>query len=302
MKHIRTAMVALVTFFVLLLGACATSSGITPEDIRGTRELEPLRLQHDAEVFLMRILLREGDPSVNEISRSRNDADDKTGSLAAFHYVGVRLGNGLFLDANLNLALDIVTLLGLDTSSDFVVELDRSFGRPDYTFEKDGSLYNTRPSRPFAPAHRVRFREGFTEVIPSGINQGKIEITLTDRRAVFDPGVFTELGAVTIEEQVPDLAYRFPGATSSREVKLETDEHGNGKISIGDKITIVHETSRNRLRITEAGAGDSYLYTVEGGLRYVNRRGADLHMRMTDQTVTVTENGRAVSTYVLRDS
>ena len=40
---------------------------------------------------------------------------------ADYHYLGVYLGNGLFLDANKNLSINLVKLLGLDKENYFKI-------------------------------------------------------------------------------------------------------------------------------------------------------------------------------------
>jgi hypothetical protein len=104
---------ALLPAFVWLGCASLQPGDIPPES--AWEEPEPLRLEMDADVFLIRLdLLRENKDSANSTIIVTDGSYKREERLVPYHYLGSYVGNGLFLDINGNVVVDIIRLFGFD--------------------------------------------------------------------------------------------------------------------------------------------------------------------------------------------
>jgi hypothetical protein len=109
----------------LLLLSCETlqPGDIPPES--AWEEPEPLRLEMNVDVFQIRLdLLREvrdtSDSGTATIVIS-DGSYQRSERLIPYHYLGTYIGNGLFLDINGNVAVDIIRLFGFDEAYSFTL-------------------------------------------------------------------------------------------------------------------------------------------------------------------------------------
>jgi hypothetical protein len=126
-----------VFFIILLLAGCATHKVAYIPEESDQISLEPLQVEIDYEVYLLRIdLIRQTTrEEYTTTDWEGNTVTQKEDVAVPYHYLGVDLGNGLFLDSHNNLSFNILKLLGIDREDDFKIV------RGGITYEKTGNIY-----------------------------------------------------------------------------------------------------------------------------------------------------------------
>jgi hypothetical protein len=281
---------------LLTVTGCASTPTETATVPNGDKPLDPLVLVPATDVYLTRITLSEGDPSLTAVPTAPGREKPEELEGGGMQFVGARLGNGLFLDANLNLGLDVIQLFGLDRSRDFRIELvQHQFGQANYRIERDDSFYERRPSLPFWYWHTVRFSDDAARVSIGGLSQGAVEVFQTDERAVVDPGVFTRFRRVEVVQERRGHVL-FPRQSGRMAAKI-SDE--GDALTVGNQLTVAHEGTRLRIVRTARRARPWFFYRIDGGFRYVNPSGYGFEVRVNTSQIEVYEDGTLLQTYTL---
>jgi hypothetical protein len=130
----------IIFFIILLLAGCATHATHNVANIPAESEqisLEPLQVEIDYEAYLLRIdLIRQTTTEEYTTTDWEGNTVTQTEEVdVPYHYLGVDLGNGLFLDAHNNLSFNILKLLGIDREDDFRIV------RGGIVWEKTGNIF-----------------------------------------------------------------------------------------------------------------------------------------------------------------
>lgn len=130
---------SIIFFIIILLAGCATHNVTYIPEESDQISLEPLQVEIDYEAYLLRIDL------IRQTTKEEYTTTDWQGNTVTqketvdvpYHYLGVDLGNGLFLDSHNNLSFNILKLLGIDREDDFKIT------RGGIVWEKTGNIFRS---------------------------------------------------------------------------------------------------------------------------------------------------------------
>ena len=127
----------IIFFIIILLAGCATHQVAYIPEESDQISLEPLQVEIDYEVYLLRIdLIRQTTKEEYTTTDWEGNTVEETEIVdTPYHYLGVDLGNGLFLDSHNNLSINILKLLGIDREDDFKIV------RGGIVYEKTGNIF-----------------------------------------------------------------------------------------------------------------------------------------------------------------
>jgi hypothetical protein len=260
MIKIRVQYVFMVFVLVsaLLYGSCATlqPGDIPPES--AWEELEPLRLEMDVDVFQIRLdLLRENKDSSNSSITVSDGSYKRSDRLVPYHYLGSYLGNGLFLDINGNIGVDIIRLLGFDGEYSFklhriqegVLDAPQEASREgrtiilneggwtdsDIVIQMEGDSLSLKTSALFPP-DKITLDSELLEFLPSGL--------------------FSEFRKAAIRQN---------GNLTRSSTGCMVEQKDAGRLSLNGSREIIRENNRIILK----SMGVPVLTMVKSGNRYV---------------------------------
>lgn len=235
MRLIKTFSPLLFTLTIVFTTVgCAT---LNREDIPRPdelQELEPLKAEPAYDVYLLRIdLMRQYTEYVTTTTDSQGRiVQQRHITPVPYHYIGVDLGNGIFLDANMNLSLNLIELMKLRNrkSFRFVFKSDSAFGEKrtisrqgDHVVIDYGGLFSSKTDIDLRP-NGATFR--------GGVLSSDQDINVLEDRIVYDPhsifGSWRETGIIKTESGA-----RIPGFWHDTEIELH-----NGVVQLGSGLTI----------------------------------------------------------------
>lgn len=192
-SHRRARFLAVAVLAAGLGTSCSASLPV--DELAPSIPAEALQLEPGYDLCFMRIDLRR------QFRTETTTTVDATGRPimqtrsvpVPYHYLGVDLGNGLFLDANLNLALDVLRLQKLHTARNFSVEKQR---RSFYPVSAD-STCRRNDTRLVTEAHGLLGSSQTAElgdqavVLEGGFLSSEQRIEIEADGLVYDPqGIF----------------------------------------------------------------------------------------------------------------
>lgn len=189
---------------LILLSTCATLDRAFIDDESNRVELEDLKLEMDAEVFHFRADL------IRQTTEENMTTVDGTGAFATeeeevevpYHYVGVRFGNGLFLDYNQNLSVDLIEFFGLE-DEDFKIIQKMNTGdifNPGIEYARVGNSFTREEKILLGKKSTARLGENRI-VVEEGLFKTEVEILLEEDKILCKPGgVFGFLGKAEIRK------------------------------------------------------------------------------------------------------
>ena len=253
---LRRALIS--AWFLLLASACSASLPVG--ELSTPLATGPLRLEPGYDLCFMRIDLRRQyrtetttyvDATGRPIMRTRSVP-------VPYHYLGVDLGNGLFLDANLNLALDVLRLRHLDAVRSFSVERQR---RSFYPVSADSSCRRNE-SHLVAEAHGFFGSSQTAElgereiVLSGGFLSSEQRIEIQPDGLVYDPdGIFGSWMRTEIRRTGDGVSL-----STATHLRLEEDAIwlGNGILVRREEDSLVFPAASNWLTGTGTPTRLSY--------------------------------------------
>ncbi len=197
-----------------------------------------------------------------------------------YHYIGVDLGNGLFLDARLNLSINLVKFFELEELDYFKVTYSSSgMFEPQTVFEKDGNQASRKVMALFGEEAHVTLTAAGAR-IRGGFLQSDQDITVGDNEITYDP--HTILGDWTITRILRSgRGLRIPNFWRDFEMTLNED----GSVSLGDNLRISPEGKKLILefsgifgfkkRYTFVRTDSHFYYYDENGYGFMAEIGSD---------------------------
>jgi len=130
----------IIFFIIILLAGCATHKVVYIPAESELISLEPLQVEIDYEIYGLRIdLIRQKTTETYETTDWQGNTVTETKTVNdPYNYLGVDLGNGLFLDANNNLSFNILKLLVIDREDDFKIV------NGGIIYEKTGNIFRLK--------------------------------------------------------------------------------------------------------------------------------------------------------------
>lgn len=224
---------------LVFLASCATLDSALIEDESQRTELEDLRLEMDAEVFHLRAdLIRQTvEEKSTTLSLSGAGSEEEEISDVPYHYAGIRFGNGIYLDYNQNLSVDLVEFYNLDAGDFTVVQKLNSADlfAPAIEYKLMGSEF-IRAEKAILGHKTTVSLSGSPIVVEEGLFKTRIELFLHDDKLICKPdGVFGFLGKAEIEKTEEGLA--IPGLWKDSEFTWD----GPDKIVVDKDFSITKE-------------------------------------------------------------
>ncbi len=225
----KNANVSLVLILFLVCG-CATISAEDIPTLAERQDFEPLKIELAYELYGLRIdVRRQTTTTTTTTTDSKGNTVTQTQTVnVPYHYIGVDLGNGLFLDANGNLSLNILSLLGKSNRDDFAIT-QKSTGllSRDIVYEKNSDLAIVKRGGLAGTTEITVHQDGAT--FHGGFLKSEQDIIVKEDEIIYDPhGIFGSWSIARVEK-TPDGA-RVPNFwkdgeiifNSSTEVELST--------------------------------------------------------------------------------
>lgn len=238
-----------ITAACLLLTAtfchCAT---IDVKDLPSAEEsvaFEPQKIEISYDVTLLRLDLQRQYTTQSQ-TVTTTDAQGRTHTTVKqvqvpvpYHYLGVDMGNGIFLDANQNLSLILPKMVGLNTNQNFTITRHgRGLFSTDATFTKNGNRLIIDYGGLFSSPTEIEFSAQGTH-FKGGILSSDQDIIVEKNRITYDPhGIFEEWSKSYITSV--GSSAQIPGFWKDTAINKNKD----GSINLGESLVVRHEGKR----------------------------------------------------------
>ncbi|TAL35330.1 MAG: hypothetical protein EPN93_10590 [Spirochaetes bacterium] len=255
---------ALILFFaaLLIVSGCATLSKSDIPAPADLVKLEPQKIDIAYDVMLLRVdLQRQFTSHTRTVSStdSKGQTTTRTETYQVpvpYHYLGVDMGNGLFLDANMNLSLNLFQLLGIRKDQDFtIVRKGRGFFSSDTKFIKEGSKLTIDFGGLFSSKTEIEMKDNNAR-FKGGILSSDQDITVENDRITYDPhGMFEGWSKSQIVNVGSGAS--IPGFWKDTMINKNKD----GSINLGEALVVRHEG--NKVVFKYAGwFGTEHVFTM----------------------------------------
>ena len=289
----------IIFFIILLLAGCATHkvSYIPAESEQIS--LEPLQVEIDHEAYLLRIdLIRQTTTEEYTTTDSQGNTVTQTETVnVPYHYLGVDLGNGLFLDAHNNLSFNILKLLGIDREDDFKIV------KNGIIYEKTGNIFRLKYGN--AINTEITLKDtGATITKTGGVIKAKanqLDIIVFNDEIVYEPhGVLGALMKTKIIKTPEGAVVPFIG--KDREITL----NANGSIQLSEGLVIKPTGKSLFFDLTGRFGADRiyffkhrtyFLKRSKNSLVYYDENLNGITIDISENAVTVTR-GEGIEVYV----
>lgn len=279
----------LALFVPLLVASCATVDLSSLSDPSLRSPLPPLKLDVGFDVFMARVDLRRG--VHDEIELRDNMTERIVQKENEYHPLVVDLGDGIILDYNGNLCLDLFRLYGLADAPSFKVSSKGTrFGSAAVVYEKGDGKY------------RIEKRQAGTKVERGTITA--TSATAYDR----SHDILVDKDGVTTNTR------NFLGMRSSASIKKYSDTEvaipalvgesffvlDEGFIELDKKLTVAHKG--DRIEFDAQGVNGVYSFTmvrVGDSVFVYDRKSRGFELRREGNKVTHLVNGQVERTYTL---
>lgn len=281
----------------LMLGASAACTSLSPADIPAEGERLPFgefAVTPAFDPFFLRLdLVRQVQTYTTTRVTSEGFVIPETRTEAApYHYIGVDLGAGLFLDARQNLAIDLWRLMELNRYARVrVVERSGGWLSSDRIYERNGDEISVRSGGLFGGDSRITLTQGGAR-IAGGFLTSDQDVTLDADRVSYDPhGLFGAWSVVEITRTGPHGANLPSGSVSGSVDELTISRVGKlqrfadrmelrrdfGLFGESDAVTLTR--TQNRLVVADRDlhgfkvefSGRRVLVTAAGGFGAASR-------------------------------
>ena len=258
------------------------------QDPKKLDELEPLKLEPGIEPYDLRIDVKR--QTRTEDAAALNEKRTMTVELP-YTPIGFHIGNGIFVDTNFNISLDVMELFGLEKLDDF--SITRTYGNSmvkPRRYEKEGDTFQLTSGSAANKKIEVTFQDEAIEVLKSPGSNFEIVQEEGDL-AIVPMGAIRAIETHTISGEDGEFRIKKP----LKKIYVTQTKKG---VSFGDYFTVAFEgnmlvfTYLDRSTYTLARVGDDYYFFDKSyiGIK-VSRQG---------NSIVVTEKSREQSTFVLQ--
>ena len=282
---------------IFTLAGCATQP---PLPLPGERApLGPLEAQAVPEVYGLRVDVDRIPPGQDQLANDLKSAVPSAPSKdpSQYAWVGVYMGNGLFVDSNGNLAVDLYRLYKLEPQFQ-ILETVQGLVPYQIKFERSGDTFQRAGGGSNLPDAKVDF------------SSGEIDLTLPDR---------TTQPSIMIDKGVTYDAHGFMNA-GQMQLQQERDNYVNSPSLLGGYAFIVKKPDladygsrfivrkegnvlmiRHPSMLMDSGKTIQYELTPTG-CAFTDMSGSLHTISRVGNLVTVTVNGKVDRTYELLKS
>lgn len=284
---LTSALFAAVVTGLFLLGSCTSMDKELLQDPNNLEELEPLNLEAGIEPYDLRI-------DVKRFTRTEETAtltESRTMTLKLpYTPIGFHIGNGIFVDTNFNVCLDVLKLFGLDTLDDFSIK--RTFANPivkSRHYVKEGDEFSLTAGSAGNRKLEAEFLDESIEVLRTPGSNYEI-VREEDDLAIVPLGAIKAIETHTISGE--DGEYRVKKPLK----KIYVTQTKTG-VSFGDYFTAAFEG--NLLVLTYLNGEKFKLAKVGGDYYFFDKSYIGFKVEREGNTITVTEKGREQTTFIL---
>ncbi len=287
----------LITYFILLfiittfiMAGCTSMNKELLEDESMYTELEPLNLEIGYEPFDLRVNLRR--QSRDEDVVFRTDSKYMTVELA-YTPTGFYIGNGVFVDTNFNLCLDVLQLYKIDKDADFSIK--RSFSKSvlkDQLFLKEGDHFELKAENSKKSRIVVDFDPDVVEIKRKPGTNMTIQWDEGDFVAA-PTGVIKAIETHTISGEDKEFFVKKP----LKKIYVIQDKNG---ISFGNFFNVTMEG--NRMVFTFENGKKYFLVKIHDDVYFFDNMYIGSHISREGNTMTVYEKSRPTMEFILEEN
>ena len=254
MKKLHAVFAAIIAS---LLVQCATLDQKIVTNEAARKPMPGLKLEAGYDVYLLRVDLvrathtetktRTVSTTTNGVTTTRTETVLETVP-NQYHCIVADFGNGIIMDYNHNLCLDIARLYGLSTAEGFKASVgEEGFFSAKAEIVKDGTSYKySVGSKLFSSTVTGTIKPEEVTFESSGLFSGKSSIQVTKNSATLKASGF--FGAESTIKKTSDTSLEFPGFWTKPTFKLI----GDRKVDLSDGAFVI-ENRGNRIDFTYTG-------------------------------------------------
>ncbi len=270
----------------VLFFACGTldKEKINNPDIRVQPDNLNLKMDYDA--YKLRVDLVRMEKPKEEIEEDTSSED----KLMLYHNIGVRFGNGIFLDYNGNLGVDLIEFYNIDEDY-FRLVKNKAGGFKDYIFTRNGEDFSMVRTGLFNVSETVLFMEDEKRIRVSSAAFGTgMDIIWTDKKILASVRGFNAKLKSAGVFKISDLVYQMSDDWNKYSF-VKTD---NKTITYGDKLTITREDDQIVFRYSGLfGSRKTYwFFRTENGFYFYDKDFQGVRAEKKDDVISVYENER----------
>jgi hypothetical protein len=291
--------IMIITILILLWG-CASFDKTFIDNPVNRQALEPLDLDMGYEPYHLRLdLIRntENPPLAASDDKPKNNNTSFTN--VSYHYLVLKFGNGIMLDYNRNLFVDLPSFYQLDQKKNYkILQQPTGFGNIDMLFSKKGTTFTRKDSHLLGNKTEVVFQENKV-TINEGFLRTKFEIlTTADSVFITSGGFFGFLGDAKIIKLSEDK-YELPGLA-----KDTIFEQVNPSTIRMDKILEVTQ-AENLITFKYAGffGRDNVYHFIKtaNGFVFYDEKYRGIEVSRVGNTINYSENKVVTSTFIIQE-
>ena len=222
-----------IVFCLILLGCASIKKSDLPA--KSNRYIDSLQVKLAYDVCLVRIdIFRQFKTiQVSDYDNQGNVIIKKKRVPMPYHYLGVDLGNGLFLDAHLNLTLNLIELIDLEDTEEFqIVKSSNRLFASNITYTKRGQDIIISHGKLFGSDIKIKLNDNGGAIFSTSPPSSDQVIQIDSDKMVYDPGgVFADWRRSEIVKT--SYGAKIPGFWHDEEIVLK-----NGRLELPSSLSI----------------------------------------------------------------
>jgi hypothetical protein len=271
---------------LFFLGGCTSMDKELLQDPKNFEELEPLKLEAGIEPYDLRIDVKR--QTREEKTAGLTESRSMTMELP-YTPIGFNIGNGIFVDTNFNICLDVLELYGIDELEDF--SISRTYANTmvkPQRFVKEGDRFILTAGSAGNKKLEAKFQDDAIEIIRSpGSNY---EIVEEDGELAIVPlGVIKAIETHTISGEEDDYRVKKP----LKKIYVTTTKEG---VSFGDYFTAA--IKGNMMIFTFLNRDQFRLVRIQDDYYFFDKSYIGFKVSREGNTISVTEKSREEAVFV----
>ncbi|MBI4977624.1 MAG: hypothetical protein HZC28_09085 [Spirochaetes bacterium] len=279
-------------FIFLVFISCGTLDKAKLNDVSIRKKVDPLSLDIGYDVYLLRIDLNRATHAESRTTCNQNGCTTSTVQVPnSYHYITVDFGNGIIMDYNGNLCLDLARYYRFSNSKDFsILEKNEGLFGTEIAYDKAAANFKME-TRAFLGAKS----EFDLSSNPIKSKEGSY-IALSNNSVGFGPG-FLGLGKVTINKPDQKTVVMPQFWQESKFMQIS-----DSLITLNDQMKISNAV--DHIEFTYSGifgikTSYSFIKTATGFYFYNMDNYSGIEMERNGNKIIVSVNGSKVRTYTI---
>ena len=276
--------IILIFLSMIIIIGCGTLDTSLTENNEIRLTLDPLALSMDTDIYQLRVDLLRNTMTADANGKTSENAETIK---SPYHSIGLRLGNGIFLDYNMNLTVDLIEYYNLDKEKLTLKRIEQTgIGKKTFLFEKDSDRMQITENTMIPRKSRIYVEENEIK-ITGGLFFTSLKITEKENliKAVASGVVNVPQSGMIVKDS--ETEYRFPGLDN-----LIVDKISDNIINISDILNVNQFLHSIRLQNTGLTKNEG-VYTfikIENGFVFFNDTNEGIYAIKKDNTIFVYKN------------